>query len=114
MSNVKAGDLAYIVNSRHRENNLRFVQVLRPASDGEMFVSADGVHTLRTNTNGLVGWVVEASTPLIWSSTVTRIPLEFARRPICDAALRPIRPQDDDAQDESKAWLPPVPTKEIA
>ena len=33
---------------------------------------------------------------------------------IQDAHLRPIRPQDDDAQDESYAWLPPVPTKEHA
>lgn len=35
---------------------------------------------------------------------------------VLDSFLRPIRPQPDDAQDESKAWLPPVPstTKEHA
>lgn len=35
----------------------------------------------------------------------------------CDCAdkwLRKVEPKPDDAQDESKAWLPPVPHKEIA
>lgn len=31
-----------------------------------------------------------------------------------DKNLRPIRDPGDDAIDESKAWLPPVPTKELA
>ena len=35
-------------------------------------------------------------------------PLTFAN----DCCLRPIRPQADDATDESAAWLPPVPSTE--
>lgn len=33
---------------------------------------------------------------------------------VYDGALRPIRDPGEDARDESHAWLPPVPTKEIA
>lgn len=39
---------------------------------------------------------------------------QYVANGIHDSCLKPIRPNAIDVQDESKAWLPPVPTKEHA
>lgn len=45
-----------------------------------------------------------------WNYEGERIVSEgTALRAICDCWLKPIRDPGDDAVDESKAWLPPVP-----
>ena len=87
--NCKPGDLAVIVRSIASADvkNLGRVFLLTQ-------ISVEG-----TTFSGSPCWETEEMEP------------DFVVRDDC---LRPIRPQDDDAEDQSKAWLPPVPTREIA
>lgn len=62
-----------------------------------------------------IGGIVTVIEPFKWARELTW--LVEGRGPGCiclDADLRPIRPQADDAECNSAAWLPPVPTKEVA
>lgn len=93
MSNVKAGELARIVNCDIQENNDRFVTVIE-------------LHHELSWANNKVVWVVESSSLLRTSDG--RL---MNRGVISDANLRPIRNPGEDAKDE---MLRPLPQKVTA
>lgn len=104
--NCEAGDLAVFVRPMNPLNQDAFVNVLEPIGwfeSEQRFVSPDG----RT-------WHVEHAAFYWWCeahSMVYLIDFPPAKRvPIRDSALRPIRPQPDDAQDETLLWKP-VPAR---
>jgi hypothetical protein len=93
--NCRPGDLAMIVGSRLAANNGRIVRVLRYMGDVKF-------------TSGKVYpdcWLLEGR--LAERCTRSEALGGDAIQP--DRLLRPIRDPGDDAQDESLAWLPPVP-----
>lgn len=101
MSNVRAGDLAYIVNCDIPENNDRFVTVKEISHEWSL-------------ANNTLVWLVEASSPLMTSNTGLK-----TRGVIRDANLRPIR--DQPGSDETLEWAgkpkdltAPVPQKVTA
>lgn len=84
--NCKPGDLAIIVSSAKAPNQVgKIVRVVRY----EISISA---------------WVISPALPeksgRLWTS-------------VSDHLLRPIRDPGEDAEDESRAWLPPVPLPTI-
>jgi hypothetical protein len=97
--NCKPGDLA-ITHSAPLDNGLVVEVIERPASDAQY-----------SNTFGPC-WIVRSSGSYFHIEPGVRS--ELAIWP--DAMLRPIRDPGEDAECESKAWLPPVPntTKETA
>jgi hypothetical protein len=104
--NCKPGDLAVLVRALRIENLGKFCTVLEPLGwleIGDTFIK-DGA-SYRAVTDGFHWWV-EAQTSILSNNG------QNARIHCPDHALRPIRPQADDADCESLAWLPPVPTKE--
>lgn len=87
--NCKPGDLAVVVNGGqwHQEHVGKIVSVKRLAWPNEYGPT----------------WEYE---PELWSTKwQLYVPC------LEDVAIRPIRDPGDDAVDESKAWLPPVPAK---
>lgn len=101
MSNVKAGELARIVNCDIQENNDRFVTVVE-------------LHHEFSWANNKLVWLVESSSLLRTSDG--RL---MNRGVIADANLRPIR--DQPGEDESFRWTgkpkdltAPVPQKVTA
>ena len=92
--NCEKGDMAFVVT--RGTNKGKIVRCVYLASPAEL----------------LSAWFADDEGP-VW-----RIDRELemsvgAPDTLCrDRALRPIRPHGDDEQDESKAWLPPVPTLE--
>ena len=95
--NCKPGDLAVIVSAdRNKENIGAIVRVIRALSgewdwlveclSGAKLTLRDGSGVLQAKAGQIAGAM--------------------------DRNLRPIRPQSDDATDESTAWLPPVPQTE--
>jgi hypothetical protein len=103
--NCKPGDLAYVRCLGEKSDNGKIVVVVRPARVGD--ICEDGTPIFRAAT---AGWFVRGTDLhlLRLNGSVTG---GFSEVPIADASLRPIRDPGDDAQDESKAWLPPVPTQ---
>ena len=87
--NCKPGDLAVIVRSR-AGNEGKIVRCIRLATASEKFYFVSGTY-----------WLVDRELSTVFGRLAS-----IAR----DDWMRPIRPQDDGAQDESKAYLPPVPT----
>jgi hypothetical protein len=70
----------------------RVVEVIRPAIDGEIFVSIDG-QRFRCVVDVLPRWVVTSKTPLPWMVATGPIKgrvLMFTHRVIFDACLREI------------------------
>jgi hypothetical protein len=105
--NCKPGDLAIVVDALHNKNAIgTLVEVLRPAIDGERI--GGGGRIVRGDSGH--GWVVcrPGGGPIdAWSSAGFAFK---ATEALClDRHLRPIRDPGDDATDESRAWLPPVP-----
>lgn len=105
--NCRPGDLARIVGMPGplREANDRIVRLKNqpPMIDEKgqplwrLESRVDFVALGNAKSNGVAFWV---GTPL----TIDELQ---------DKYLRPIRPQADDATDESTAWLPPVPVHEL-
>lgn len=109
MSNVKAGDLAVIVRSEF--GNLgKLVRVLELSPlNGQPQGTRARIHgvyfKLERDSNELC-WVVEAlGSPLFKKSG-----RPYRVCPAGDTYLRPIRDPGEDAECNSKAWLPPVPS----
>jgi len=96
--NCRPGDLARIVAPYAPSGVGRIVEVVRRAKKFESLGECNFEHNGPT-----LGWVCIGSVPQ-WDGFVAR---ELV---IADECLRPIRNPGDDAVDESKAWLPPVPT----
>jgi hypothetical protein len=94
--NCKPGDLAYITRAFCPENVGLVVIVL---DEGCPFRDYGWC------------WLTKSASPManIRSDTGERAD-HSCYAPVPDAHLRPIRPQSDDARDESLVWLPPVPT----
>jgi hypothetical protein len=88
--NCKPGDLAVVV----RVNQERFKFLL-----GRFVTVTTSYQNPRT---GVACWKYEGE-PIV-------SPTAFVVTGIDDDELRPIRDPGDDAADESRAWLPPVPT----
>lgn len=92
--NCKPNDFAMIFRSR-AGNHGRLVTCLRLATQAELddawFVDHEPV------------WVIDRYIPVSNGA-----PVNLCR----DSSLRPIRPQSNDARDESLAYLPPVPSKQ--
>ena len=112
--NCRPGDMAVIVRSSRQENIGAFVEVLRPSRGNGLAAGTVLVEcgTLWTRTDDVFTWVVRATGRKLVASNGAFLSEE---RPYADRSLRPIRPQADDAQDESAAWLPPVPsTQQVA
>lgn len=94
--NVRIGSLAIVVRGGQRvftpEMLDRVVEVVRPAVDGEVFVSLDG-QRVRCAVDALPRWVVTSKTPLPWmivSGPYKGRVLLFAQRVVFDACLREI------------------------
>jgi hypothetical protein len=113
--NCRPGDLAVCIRPGRKTAPVsplgRFCTVLHAAPRGS-FRLPDGELQidLESDSYWVVEWQQEIAYPMIingkpdgWRWT------RFGTAP--DYALRPIRPQADDAVDESLAYLPPVPTK---
>jgi hypothetical protein len=101
--NCKPGDLAFVINDdKGCEQNIgRIVKVLGPAGRHSKY----GDWSIEPTSGEFL--IYQPRTKLVsryadekWSWIV-----------FPDRDLRPIRPQGDDAADESRAWLPPVPTR---
>jgi hypothetical protein len=102
--NCKPGDLAVIVRAVHPENVGCLVHVLGP--------SGENAAKNLTHHRGEVLWLVQAQRPLRTTFYLAGVPVDVKPTDTTnmpDSHLRPIRPQSDDATDESHAWLPPVP-----
>ena len=100
--NCKPGDLAVVVVGAHSAG--RIVRCVRLMSLGEALWSKCNRHHGVVNAADQV-WLIDG---FVRDSTPDGSLAEFSA---CrDAVLRPIRNPGDDAVDESKAWLPPVPT----
>lgn len=102
--NCKQGDLAVVIKSESG-NEGRIVRLVRLHSSTTH--DLDGIPVLSKNKGPR--WVLDV--PLTTMMPSGRIVPLYT---FPDASLRPIRDPGDDAQDESKAWLPPVPTEEHA
>lgn len=89
--NCKPGDIAVVIFSRGGGNEGKIVTCIRP------------VQRLYLECGTVAAWMTE---PML----VNRLGLEV---PTPDHQLRPIRDPGEDAVDESKAWLPPVPLPTI-
>lgn len=98
--NCKPGDLARIVMPYLEREKIGLpVSVLRAGLPRETVWSRDGEHCVNEG-SGAQGWLCDAhgdGFPCF----------------IGDDFLRPIRDPGDDAVDESKGWLPPVPLPTI-
>lgn len=94
--NCKPGDLAVLVKS-FVNNEGRIFRCIRLASEREVKANCFWVYPN--------AWVID--TPLL-TNTGNFVAMAY------DQHMRPIRDPGEDAQDESHAWLPPVPTKEHA
>jgi hypothetical protein len=95
--NCRPGDLAIIVNSV-AGNEGKIVRCIR----------LDPEHILRHIDGNLyttASWEVDEAVRG-WAGDIHHF--------VPDSKLRPIRDPGDDAEDESKAYLPPVPTREVA
>lgn len=108
MSNVRPGDLAYVVRHPFTSTEAlidRLVIVDRLVVADERFTSFNGRVTLSFEPYSGSLWVCRpaAGVSLPWTVQsargVTRVE-EFAERPIADVILRPIRDPGDDAVDE--------------
>jgi len=95
--NCKQGDLAIVVRSVCG-NEGKIVRCVSYLGRLDWHLSDGSVIWSET-------WMVDRALPNEWG--VLGFQME-------DAQLRPIRDPGEDAQDESKAWLPPVPHKETA
>ena len=99
--NCKPGELAYVIRSRVNENLGRIVQVTT-------------INTKWTSAFDQPVWNIIPRGPMhsigLLSGGIMNVPPIVSR----DCHLCPIRDPGEDAQDESTAWLPPIPTKEIA
>lgn len=106
MSNVKTGDLCVIVNSIYG-NSGKLVLVLGESignslPPGSRCIDSQGRMWRKVGAGRC--WDVEAMGSLINKDIG---PCRIC--PVGEEFLKPIRPHGDDEQDESKAWLPPVP-----
>lgn len=99
--NCKQGDLAIIVRS-YSGNEGKIVRCIKIRETNCSSLLPDGSFSSPD-----VWWEIDQTLPS-WNG--------LPGDDIADSQLRPIRDPGDDAQDESKAWLPPVPTqtKELA
>lgn len=102
--NCKPGDLAILVRSKNPDHVGRLVDVLRSGEDYE-----DGVQYWSCKVHGSPVLVPIYGPQNRHSGRY----VATAEVDIPDAWLRPIRDHGDDAVDESKAWLPPVPLPTI-
>lgn len=94
--NCKPGDLAVIVMApRGAEHLLGLVRKVT-----ERAPDCDPV-PWRPNINAMPAWYYEGE--------LLRLRSGVEVKKLNDCCLRPIRNPGDDAADESKAWLPPVP-----
>lgn len=107
--NCKPGDLAVIVNSQENHLNGRFVTVGYAAPLLGDFRLPNGQMHCALSPSKAPWWVCEFSNAV---EAPVSLPsgLLFRRKttwaPVPDAFLRPIRPQPDDAQDETLIWCP--------
>ena len=101
MSNVRPGDLAYLVAPWLEEGRGRIVRVVRAATPDDWRMSERLVGCHLPTSVAPCCWYCEGDI-VLWCGPVRQFCIH-------DDALRPIRPHDDDATDESAAWLPPVP-----
>lgn len=95
------------------------VQVNELVKLGTIYPSVDGEVLRRVSSAPEPAWDCELlGSPQNWVSATSGFVQHggrlFQRQAICDSSLIPIRPQSDDAECESKAWLPPVPVREVA
>jgi len=111
--NCVPGDMAVIVRSSRQENIGAIVEVLRPATSNGFAVGEAHFEcgTWWNRGGDSFIWVVKATGRKLVASNGT---FSSTERLFSDHNLRPIRPQSDDAQDESAAWLPPVPQQVAA
>jgi len=109
--NCKPGDLAVIVkfNPAHPHITGRIVDVIEVAPTGHGFKLPDGKSHAACRAGS---WVIRFHNPVNLNSIRGRASGLFAVCP--DHALRPIRDAGDGVDDESHAWLPPIPTLEHA
>ena len=110
--NCKPNDLAYIIHPAMYGQLVTVIEAA-PARD---FRLPGGVLSIAGRPGD---WVCEsmgaefATTHKTSGGALMTVLNRFAVIP--DKCLRPIRPQSDDATDESAAWLPPVPsTQQVA
>jgi hypothetical protein len=109
--NCRPGDLAFVVRTYIPQNLGRVVSVVSALGwkvAGDTFIGPDGDLKVADRT-GFYWWTEGRA--INRKGDVT---FEGDAGHAADDQLRPIRPQSDDAQDESKSWLPPVPTREVA
>ena len=85
--NCRPGDLAIVVRDYQMQHTGKIVQVVRL----------------------LPGYFSPT-----WETIPELIDRDGTICDVDDSHLKPIRDPGDEATDESKAWLPPVPTKELA
>lgn len=107
--NCKPGDLAYIKTTiRTPENIGRFVEVIRPATPGEIFATECGHQIKYSGQKGSeFCWVVTSTSPLncrVPDGRIFRLVFLIAQ----DNQLRPIR--DQPGEDETLQWAD-VPRK---
>ena len=100
--NCKPGDIARIVAPFAPMGVGHVVEVVRRAKEFEWLGACSFRHAGPT-----FGWVCAGRVPMEDGEVLHELV-------IADECLRPIRDPGDDAVDESKAWLPPVPTLEHA
>ncbi len=107
--NCKQGDLAVFVRPMNPLNQGAFVNVLEPLGrfESEQRFVCPGGRTWRVDRAGFYWWC-EAHSMM----HLTNLP-SIKKAPLLDTALRPIRPQPDDAQDETLLWAH-VPARRAA
>lgn len=109
-TNVKPGDMAWVVGARTetgRKNIGRMVEVLGPSKSGEHH---GNTYSASCDASGL--WFVRSvGSPLASTSTSGKT-LFLAVICLHDQYLRPVTNPGDDERDESKAYLPPVPPRQ--
>ena len=88
--NCKPGDLAVVVRAARKDCAWTLGMIVRVSRHSDVI---DGA------------WM---TTPVIID------PADWCEVHFYDQSLHPIRPKSDDADCNSKAWLPPVPHKEVA
>jgi hypothetical protein len=104
--NCKPGDIAYVINATMPQNIGRMVQVISPLG-------------VEPHWGGYIWRIGSCKGQFCWLVRSCGAPLTNYQRealfeaPFADWCLRPIRPQDDDAQDESFRWAP-APEKVLA
>jgi hypothetical protein len=101
--NCKPGDLAIITGTNRTPESIgRIVEVIRPATNGEIFTSKLG-EKIRLESER-VTWIVKSSSPLPWR--LVNIGLRwFETTPTADCHLTPISgvPVTDEVTDEVTA-----------